>query len=55
MKKMNSFQPKLILSLLLVFAGAYVLRVGYISKNVFMYFIGALLFIAAYYIQTKKK
>lgn len=55
MKKINSFSPKLVLSIILVFAAAYVFRVGYMRKDWIMYIIGVLLFVAAYYIQTKKK
>jgi len=55
MKKINHFSAKFVFSLLLVLAAAYVFRVGYLKNDWIMYIIGVLLFIAAYYIQTKKK
>jgi len=54
-KKLNYFSAKFVVSLLLVFAAAYIFRVGYIKKDVLMYVIGVLLFAAAYFIQTRKK
>ena len=54
-KKLNYFSAKFILSLLLILAAAYILRVGYRNNYILMYVIGVLLFAAAYFIQTRKK
>ena len=55
MKNNRYFTKEAMISIALVFGGAYVVRVGYLRGDWVMYLIGAALFIAAYMLQTKKK
>jgi hypothetical protein len=56
MKRYKSyFTKEAMLSIALVFGGAYVLRVGYLRGDWIMYLVGAALFIAAYVLRAKRR
>lgn len=50
-----SFQkPEFLLSLILVFTAAYILRVGWLKDKWYLYMISLVLFVLAYLSQKKK-